>query len=301
MNKIVHSFDTTYRTYIEQVHNRGVTGEGISVAVLDTGIYPHQDFRLPKNRVLGFRDYVNRRALPYDDNGHGTHVCGIIASAGKCGGQKIGVAPGASLVGVKVLNRDGGGRLQAMLDAMDWLLFYGRAMGIRLINISVGMTLEEGKNPEEEPLVRKVEELWDSGMIVVAAAGNEGPEPGTVTSPGISRKIITVGALEQEAQPEKKKRFSGCGPVPGTCVCKPDVVAPAVGILSCDNKPGAYVRRSGTSMAAPIVTGILALLLSDQPWLSNLEVKIRLMETGIDCGMPKNQQGWGLVNIEKLF
>lgn len=301
MKKTEQFFDADYRASIDRIHSRGIIGKGISVAVLDTGIYPHRDFRLPENRVRGFRDYVNHRTMPYDDNGHGTHVCGIIASAGRYGGQRIGVAPGASLVGVKVLNRDGGGRTQAMMDAMDWLLFYGRSLGVRLINISVGMKLEKGKDPEEEPLVRKVEELWDSGMIVVAAAGNEGPAPGTVTSPGISRKIITVGALEQERQENGKTRFSGCGPVPGTCVCKPDVVAPAVGILSCDNKPGAYVRRSGTSMAAPIVTGVLALLLSDQPWLSNRDVKIRLMETGIDCGMPKNQQGWGMVNVEKIF
>ena len=146
---------------------------------------------------------------------------------------------------------------------------------------------------------------WNEGLVVVVAAGNEGPEQYTITSPGVSRKVITVGAMEESMTQRRgfgrMVHYSGCGPVPGTCVCKPDVIAPAGGILSCDNHSRAYKRRSGTSMATPVVTGVIALLLSAQPWLTNLDVKIRLMETGIDCKVPKNRQGWGAINPAGLL
>ena len=117
--------------------------------------------------------------------------------------------------------------------------------------------------------------------------------------------MITVGALEGEGSSGRAfgrvVHYSGCGPVPGTCVCKPDVIAPASAVLSCDNHGRAYWRRSGTSMATPVVSGVIALLLSAQPWLTNLDVKIRLMETGIDCGISRNRQGWGLINPKGLL
>ena len=128
------------------------------------------------------------------------------------------------------------------------------------------------------------------------AAGNDGPAPYTITSPGTSRKVITVGTGK-----EAGGDYSGQGPVPGTCVCKPDIIAPAINILSCDNHGKNYKRRSGTSMATPIVSGTVALLLSNEPWLSNRDVKIRLMQSALDCGMAKSRQGWGLLNPEGIL
>lgn len=291
---------------LAQIYSRGITGKGIAAAVLDTGIYEHEDFRFPKNRICCFRDFVNDRSIPYDDNGHGTHVSGIIASSGfSPEGRRIGIAPEAEIAALKVLDNRGSGKISAMLHAIDWLLLNYRKYGIRIVNISVGMPVKDWKNPQKDVLVQKVEELWNEGLVVVVAAGNEGPGQYTITSPGVSRKVITVGALEDNFSWRKGFRrmihYSGCGPVPGTCVCKPDVIAPAGSILSCDNHSGAYKRRSGTSMATPIVTGVIALLLSSQPWLTNLDVKIRLMETGIDCGIPKNRQGWGVINPAGLL
>lgn len=292
--------------HLSQIYSRGITGKGIAAAVLDTGIYEHEDFKIPKNRICCFRDFINGKNMFYDDNGHGTHVSGIVASGGYApGGKRIGIAPEAEIAALKVLDEKGSGKITTMVQAIDWLLQNYRRFGIRIVNISVGMPVKNWRNPQKDPLVQKVEELWDAGLIVVVAAGNEGPGQYTITSPGVSRKVITVGALEEgTAQKRGFSRmvhYSGCGPVPGTCVCKPDVIAPASDVLSCDNHRGDYRRRSGTSMATPVVTGVIALLLSAQPWLTNLDIKIRLMETGIDCGIPKNRQGWGMINPAGLF
>lgn len=293
-----------YDLKLKSIYRHGISGEGVTVAVLDTGIFPHSDFIIPQNRIVCFRDFVGGQNSPYDDNGHGTHVCGIIASGGRLpDGTGIGIAPKASLVSLKVLDRMGSGRTEDMIRAIDWILEQGKQYNIRIVNISVGMPVKTAGQPEKDILVQKVEELWNQGMIVVVAAGNEGPGRYSITSPGVSRKVITVGALEKgmEEGRNSRPRYSGCGPVPGTCVSKPDVVAPASGILSCGNQEGSYVRRSGTSMATPIVTGVIALLLSHQPWLTNLDVKIRLMESCFDCGVPKYRQGWGALNPEGLF
>lgn len=292
--------------HLSQIYSRGITGKGIAAAVLDTGIYEHEDFRFPKNRICCFRDFINGKNMPYDDNGHGTHVSGIVASGGFGSGTKrIGIAPEAEIAALKVLDEKGSGKISTMMQAIDWLLQNYRRFGIRIVNISVGMPVKNWRDPQRDPLVQKVEELWDAGLTVVVAAGNEGPGQYTITSPGVSRKVITVGALEEGTSQKRgfgrMVHYSGCGPVPGTCVCKPDVIAPASDILSCDNHRGAYRRRSGTSMATPVVTGVIALLLSAQPWLTNLDVKIRLMETGIDCGISKNRQGWGMINPAGLL
>ena len=147
---------------------------------------------------------------------------------------------------------------------MEWICMNHKKYGIRIVNISVGMPVKNIENPDEDILVKKVEELWNAGLVVVVAAGNDGPAPHTITSPGTSRKVITVGTGT-----EAGGEYSGQGPVLGSCVCKPDIIAPATNILSCDNHGKSYKKRSGTSMATPIVSGTIALLLSNEPWLSN--------------------------------
>ena len=275
---------------LRRIYSRGITGRGITTAVLDTGIYAHPDFFIPRNKIVYFQDFVRNRKGPFDDNGHGTHVSGIIASGGRLGdGSGIGVAPESGIVMLKVLEKDGSGKIKNMLKGMEWILLNHEKYGIRIVNISVGMPVKNIENPEEEELVKKVEQLWNT-------AGNDGPAPYTITSPGTSRKVITVGTGK-----EAGGDYSGQGPVPGTCVCKPDIIAPAINILSCDNHGKNYKRRSGTSMATPIVSGTVALLLSNEPWLSNRDVKIRLMQSALDCGMAKSRQGWGLLNPEGIL
>lgn len=278
-------------------HSRGITGKGITVAVLDTGIYEHPDFFVPFSKIKYFKDFKNHRLNPYDDNGHGTHVSGIIAS----GNPNIGIAPEASIVSLKVLNQKGGGMISHMMEGLDWILHHYEAFGIRIINISVGMPVKNKSFPENDILVKKVNALWDEGLVVVVAAGNEGPGKSTITSPGVSRKVITVGVMEQTGYSSKATRYSGQGPVAGTCVCKPDLTAPGTRILSCANKGKLYKRRSGTSMATPVVSGVAALMLSMDSSLTNLEIKKRLLETCIDCGVSRSKQGWGLLNPRELL
>lgn len=220
-----------------------LTGKGITAAVLDTGIFPHMDF---DGRIVAFRDLVYGRETPYDDNGHGTHVCGILGGSGRASGGKYqGAAPGCRFVVVKILDRRGNGRKQDILAAIDWVCKERIRLNIRILNISVGTTEQE--KTVDDLLVQAVERAWDDGITVVTAAGNLGPAPGSITAPGNSRKVITVGAGDLL---EPRRGISGCGPT-RDCVCKPDLVAPGKRLISC--APGRsrkeYVVKSGTSMA----------------------------------------------------
>ena len=181
-----------------------LTGKGITAAVLDTGIFPHMDF---DGRIVAFRDLVYGRETPYDDNGHGTHVCGILGGSGRASGGKYqGAAPGCRFVVVKILDRRGNGRKQDILAAIDWVCKERIRLNIRILNISVGTTEQE--KTVDDLLVQAVERAWDDGITVVTAAGNLGPAPGSITAPGSSRKVITVGAGDLL---EPRRGISGCG------------------------------------------------------------------------------------------
>lgn len=279
----------------------GLTGRGIGVAVLDTGCFLHEDF---EHRVIDFSDMVQKRLLPYDDNGHGSHICGIIGGSGQAGnGRYRGVAPGCSLISVKVLDRRGNGFASDVLAGLRYIRDNRERLGIRIVNISVG-SLSRKSMGENSALVRGVNDAWDDGLVVVVAAGNMGPKRGTITTPGISRKVITVGCSDDNKEVNvmgnRMVDYSGRGPT-GSCICKPDVVAPGASVMSCANQSGRYTAKSGTSMATPLVSGAIALLLEKYPDMSNRDVKLRLRERCTDLGLPQNQQGWGLLDVEKLL
>ena len=268
------------------------TGKGVGVAILDTGIYPHQDFG---NRICAFSDFIFHKSIPYDDNGHGTHVAGILCGDGTASGGKYrGVAPGCEIIGLKVLDRFGNGSREDVLCAFDWIFRYMQKYNIRVVNISVGTTCKNGK--EHSSLIRGVEKLWDQGLVVIAAAGNQGPLPGSITAPGSSRKIITVGSSDMLVGTEG---ISGRGPT-FECVCKPDLVAPGNRIVSCASK-GGYRTKSGTSMSTPLVSGAVALALEKDPLLTNVEIKMMLRDSADDMGLSRNQQGWGRFNLERFL
>lgn len=286
--------------HCDSVYDRGITGKGVAVAVLDTGIFLHEDFG---NRVIAFKDYVNHRVEPYDDNGHGTHIAATIGGSGvSSGGAYRGVAPGVSLVAVKVLDQKGNGFASDVLAGLGWIREHKDEYNIRIVNISVG-SLSRWDMTENSVLVRGVDAAWDAGLVVVVAAGNHGPGRMTITTPGISRKVITVGCSddykEVDVMGNRMVDYSGRGPTMA-CVCKPDIVAPGSGIVSCSNQPARYMTKSGTSMSTPLVSGAIALLLERYPGMTNKEVKLRLMERAVDLGMPHNQQGWGMLDAEKL-
>ena len=283
-----------------------IDGHGVTTAVLDTGISPHPDL---KGRIVAFGDMLYGKKRMYDDNSHGTHVAGIIAgSGGLSSGLYAGIAPASQIVAVKVLDQKGEGKIRFLIEGIKAILRNRDKWQIRIVNISIG-TLPHQGDEEEMELMRWVDRLWDEGLVVVTAAGNFGPRSGTVTIPGISKKVITVGASDDGNQKDRYGKvgtnYSGRGPT-SECVCKPDLVAPGSYIRSCNGfsqkkNQKAYSVKSGTSMSAPVVSGAVALLLSKYPDMTNVEVKLRLLMSADDMGKDPNIQGRGLLNIEKLL
>jgi len=290
----------------------GLTGEGVTVAVIDTGIYPHPDFTVPENRIVAFRDFVGNRSQPYDDNGHGTHVAGTIAGNGhRSNGLYRGIAPNARLVGVKVLDSYGGGSLSTVIQGIDWCVENKDRLGIRVINMSLGAPAQESFH--SDPLALAAYSAWQAGIVVCAAAGNDGPESRTIATPGVHPNVITVGASDcrgnTDRQDDTVAPFSSRGPTIDN-IQKPDLVAPGVSITSTaarksvlsliqGRKLSEYITLSGTSMATPMVSGVVALMLQAEPTLDPDTVRERLLETADSLGFGPNTQGRGLVNAER--
>ncbi|OUP80788.1 peptidase S8 [Lachnoclostridium sp. An169] len=279
-------------------------GQGIRAAILDTGVSNHPDLQ---NRILDFRDFTGRSSGERDDSGHGTHVAGILAGDGTASsGLYAGMAPRSELIIGKVLDREGNGNVDIVLKGIEWILSRKSTYDIRIVNISVG-TQPDLPREQKQLLLEAVEHLWDAGLVVVVSAGNYGPKSGTVSVPGSSRKVITVGVPDSPLPPVSCRRnrlnYSGRGPT-GECVVKPDIYAPGTGIISCNSRyslPGEhpYTIKSGTSMATPVVSGAIACLLSKYPDMTNVEVKLRLRES---CqAFPGTEAGWGMLSVEQLF
>lgn len=270
------------------------TGKGIGVCIMDTGIYEHIDFI---GRIWAFYDFLAFKRRPYDDNGHGTHVAGLVAGDGTASmGKYRGAAPGCGIIALKVLDRYGNGSQEDVLRAFRWIREYRQQYRIRVVNISVGTTCNSKK--DHTGLLKSVEQLWDEGMVIVTAAGNLGPKPGSITAPGSSKKVITVGSSDLL---EGRGAISGRGPTE-ECVCKPDIVAPGNKIMSCvPGRPFSYGVKSGTSMSTPLVTGAIACALEKDPALTNTDIKTMLMNSADDMGLPRNLQGWGRFNRRKFL
>ena len=206
------------------------------MAIVDTGISLHKILPRGGNRVIAFKDFVNRKE-PYDDNGHGLHVAGIIGGNGYSSkGKYRGVAPECNLIALKVLDNKGDGNISDVLAGLQWIIDNRRRYNIRVLNISVGTSAKESLD-ENSLLVQGVNAVWDSGVTVVVASGNNGPNPMSISTPGISRKVITVGSSDDNVSVDlfgsKTKDYSGRGPTP-FCIKKPDIVAPGSNIVSCN-------------------------------------------------------------------
>ncbi|WP_158289460.1 S8 family peptidase [Paenibacillus flagellatus] len=294
------------------LQSRGSTGKGVAIAIIDTGVYPHPDLTKPVNRIAAFRDFVGGRTKPYDDNGHGTHVAGDAAGNGfSSKGKYRGPASGAKLVVAKAFDRNGEGNSSDIVAAIDWVLRVRKKYGIRVVNMSFG--LPGVSRCSDDPICRAAERAWRSGLVVVASAGNDGPGPRTVTSPGISPLLLTVGAVDDRRTvrqaDDRVAAFSGRGPIAGGRT-KPDLTAPGVGIVSL-RAPGSaidrddpsarvgarYFKLTGTSMAAPIVAGGAAQLLQKRPRLSPAGVKRLLKRGAFRLKAPRNAQGSGELDL----
>ncbi|MCZ8514059.1 S8 family peptidase [Paenibacillus filicis] len=293
----------------------GLTGRGVGIAIIDTGVYPHPDLTRPANRIAAFKDFVGGRTKAYDDNGHGTHCAGDAAGNGfSSGGRYRGPAPQARIIGVKVLDAQGTGYDSTIIRGIDWCIRNRKRYGIRIASLSLG-----GPAPGscgQDPLCQAVNRAVRRGLVIVAAAGNEGPRPGTISSPGTSPLAITAGAADdrRSVRPlaERVAGFSSRGPAKGGAM-KPDLVAPGVGIVSL-RVPGSVLDRllpsarrgrryfalSGTSMATPLTAGAAAQLLQRYPGLTPAGVKRLLKRHAIRLGRPMNAQGSGLLNMRFL-
>ncbi len=283
--------------YCDDTIQGNIKGQNITVAILDTGLANHPDLR---GRILAFYDCVNYQYGLYDDSGHGTHVAGIIAGDGRIsGGRLAGIAPEANLAVIKILDAKGEGEVHQILEGIQWIRKNQKRYGIRVANISVGAKLGIDKE-KEQCLIQAVEERWDAGITVMVSAGNYGPKEGSIAVPGNSRKVITVGTKKEAGM---KNGCSGAGPT-GQCIVKPELTAPGYQVASLNNlywkNKIPYVRKSGTSMATPVVSGAAALFLSKYPDARNVEVKLKLRET---CERQKDDesQGWGCLRVDRLL
>lgn len=285
--------------HAKKVYQRGLSGRGIGIAVIDTGVAEHQDLL---NRTVVFQDYVNGKNTPYDDNGHGTHVAGILCGNGSgCDRRIMGMAPGAHLACLKVLDHQGNGDIEDVIEALCWLRENYRKYRIRLLNFSVGY-LPGGNKKDQQMLLDTIDELWDEGIMVITAAGNNGPGKNTVTVPGISRKVVTVGCSDDGSLGKNGfyTGYSGKGPT-GCCIVKPEILAPGTNIKSLSHKGNSYVEKSGTSMAAPVVCGAMALAMEWDPELTPSLLKLQLYES---VDRPKEEYArkvWGILNVDKLI
>jgi subtilisin family serine protease len=296
----------------------GVSGAGVTVAVIDSGVKPHTD--LPAMRIKAFVDFVNGRPTAYDDYGHGTHVAGIVAGSGAASnGQYAGVAPGASIVALKVLDANGAGKTSDVMAALEWVLVNATTYGIRVVNLSLGHPIYEAA--ATDPLVELVEQLSRRGIVVVVSAGNMGRNAlgqtvyGSITSPANAQGAIAVGAADTRNSLQRSDdgiaSFSSRGPTRYDYFVKPDLVAPGYQIASllasgstlATKYPSyqiasSYFRLNGTSQAAPVVAGAAALAFHANPALTAHTVKGILQFTSQRLrSIDVMSQGAGEINV----
>ena len=314
---------TVGASWVQQ--NLGLDGTGVGVAIIDSGVTTWHD-DLGASRVVHFADFVDFQPSPYDDYGHGTHVAGIIAGSGyDSGGAERGIAPGASLVVLKVLDGQGNGYISNVIAALDYATANRAAYNVRVINLSVAAGVYESYRTD--PLTLAAKRAVDAGLVVVTSAGNLGrnakgdTQYGGITAPGNAPWVLTVGASSHmgtvDRADDKLAQFSSRGPAYIDYTAKPDIVAPGVGIESLADAssllfaryPTArvwgtvatvtqpYLSLSGTSMAAPVVTGTVALMLQANPALTPNAVKAILQYTAeVRDGYKWLAQGAGFLN-----
>jgi len=283
------------------------TGAGVVVALMDTGIGAHPD--LPAGKVIARANFAGTAGVGLDPAGHGTHLAGIIAAHGS---TFRGVAPDARLVDIRVLDQNGDGSLHNVVEGFDWLLKNRSALSIRVLNLSLGTT--QRSSYHEDLLAALAEAAWFSGIAVVAAAGNDGPVPGTVATPGADPFVITAGSFDDQGTPsqqdDRESAFSSRGQtVDG--FAKPDVLAPGRRVVSLrangarleltkpdrvvtstaanvnvngngNNKDNVnlYIRMSGTSVSSAMVSGVAALILSAHADYTPTKTKGALVASG---------------------
>jgi serine protease AprX len=307
------------------LHQQNITGSGVTIAIIDSGMPPADKpnetwTRITSNTLaygsypawyMVYKDLVTPTAITNssDPYGHGTHVLGTIADGRALpdlSSAKIGIAPGASLVVVRALDADGQAPYSRVIAGIQWIIDNNASLRVKVLNLSLQSSI---KGPYwYDMLNQAVMAAWQAGITVVVAAGNEGPNPLTITAPANVPYVITVGALKPgtytESHIDELGRYSSAGPTESKFI-KPDVViagsrviAPLPVNSALISHAGMYKEKaklewpkfksavdlnyyylSGTSMAAAEVSGVVALLLQDEPTLTNNQIKHRLTAT----------------------
>lgn len=255
-------------------NRKSFTKTDVVACIVDTGIdTSHVD--LNEGQVIGWKDLVNGRGAPYDDNGHGSHVAGILAGQGDANWSLRGVAYGAALVAVKALNGTGSGSTATIISAVDYCVSNKSAYNIKIMNLSLGGS---ASSDGTDSLSQAVDAAYGAGILPVVAAGNAGPATHTIGSPAAAANALTVCGL---ADPGEKgfslSSYSSRGPTADGRT-KPDVCAPGDNITSvAAGTASGYTAKSGTSMAAPFVAGVAALMLGANVSLSPSGLKSKIV------------------------
>jgi serine protease AprX len=292
-------------TNTRDVWNMGLDGDGIAVAIIDSGIFKEKDLdetasskgkdKNSASRVIRQMSFSSNSATVNDVYGHGTHIAGIVGGNGKeSSGEILGIAPKVDLISLKISDEEGLAFESDTVEAVQWVLDNKDTYNIRVVNLSIRSTMPQSYHTS--PLDAAAEILWFNGIVVVASAGNEGPNA-IDTAPANDPFIITVGASDemQTADPADDviAPYSAFG-ITMDGFAKPDIIAPGQDIVSLLASTsdwnmlhperlegeGSYFRLSGTSMSAPMVVGAAVLLLQDEPNLTPDQVKYRLMASG---------------------
>jgi serine protease AprX len=287
----------------DQAWQSGAKGEGVTVAVLDTGVSQHADLA---GRLVDVRNNLGQvapcmnlsgEATCNDTYGHGTFVAGVVAGDGASGGsaEYSGVAPKAKVLAIKVAGRSGATDVSNVLAAIQWVVSFKGTYGIRVLNLS--MSTDSVQSYRSDPFNYAVERAWDAGIVVVVSASNRGPTPTTISKPGDDPLVVTVGATDDRGTygigNDEIPDFTSRGPTATDGLAKPDVVAPGAHLRSLrvdgskiatdSGAPaGPYIRGSGTSFSAAAVSGVAALMLGRNPAMTPNQVKYALLESARD-------------------
>ncbi|MBI1950301.1 MAG: S8 family serine peptidase [Acidobacteria bacterium] len=337
---VVAHLDVAYKAVkadLAWASSAGLDGRGVGIALVDTGAAGHRDLLRPKGspQVVEVEVVGHENGLA-DYFGHGTHVAGVINGNGASSSDADsfrtfkGLAPGAQLISIRALHPDGTGFTSDIISAIDWAIRFRAVYNIRVLNLSLGHPVYESY--KVDPMCRAVRKAYESGIVVVVAAGNDGGVGsgfGTITSPGNEPAAVTVGAMDDAntvtTADDVLAWYSSKGPSLLDDVVKPDLVAPGSSIVSLraagsyidtaypdlaltlgeyrnepsgGTKPGDYLVLSGTSMAAPMVSATAALMLQQDPSLTAATVKARLMKSAVKDDRLIFETGAGYLDVD---
>ncbi len=300
---------------VDQVHNLGYSGQGSTIAILDTGIDGNHE-AFPGNKILAFRDFTTwppQNTAAYDDDGHGTHCASISAgdppAGGASGGRYGGVAPEADLLIARVM---GASVMGYVVNAVDWVVSVRNTYDVEVMSLSIGTVNQQGLPIHSDSMNSAVNDAISYGIVVCAAGGNDGEQGYSMGSPADAQNVVTVGSSNDYGGVSS---FSTRGPGENN-VIKPDILAPGQSIIAARaqgtdmggggwemgvSDPTHYVGAQGTSMSCPHVAGAVAILREANPTTTPADIKTALRASAPYTNSPNNDRGCGMMDAKKAL